>query len=168
MLGVEHNLVRLSEHSPVWAELYREEEQRIKDAAGEYIVDLQHIGSTSIPGIKAKPVLDMLAGVRELSDVLQFQDALESIGYEYIPRAEIATDYVFGKGTPRTHYLHIVKHGDEKWKSHLHFRDRLRTDPELARAYERLKEDLSARFSDSQSKYHEGKSQFINEVARTI
>ena len=164
VLGVENNLVRLSEHNSVWAELYRQEEQRIKAAAGEYIVDLQHIGSTSIPGIKAKPVLDMLAGVRDLEQTLQFKEALETIGYNFIPRAEIATDYVFGKGTPRTHYLHIVKFGDVKWKSHLHFRDRLRTDPELARAYERLKEELSARFSDSQSEYHQGKSQFINEV----
>lgn len=168
MLGVENNLVRLSEHSLRWAELYLEEKARIQAAIGHLIVDLQHMGSTSIPGIKAKPILDMLAGVEELDNALLCKVPLEAIGYDFIPRAEVASDYVFGKGKPRTHYLHIVKFGDPKWKGHLHFRDRLRADPQLARAYEQIKEDLSSKFGDSQAKYHEGKRNFIDEVTRSL
>ncbi|MCA1629368.1 MAG: GrpB family protein [Acidobacteria bacterium] len=66
VLGLENNVVRLSEYSSLWADLYREEERRITAAAGRLIIDLQHIGSTAIPGIKAKPILDMLAGVELL------------------------------------------------------------------------------------------------------
>jgi len=146
VLGLENNVVRLSDHSSLWAELYREEEKRITAAVGHLMIDLQHIGSTAIPGIKAKPILDMLAG------------------YHYIAGAGIANDHVFGKGAPRTHYLHVVEYSGAKWINHLCFRDRLRSDPELAQAYERLKEELSRKFSDSWGKYHDAKSKFISEV----
>jgi GrpB-like predicted nucleotidyltransferase (UPF0157 family) len=164
LLGVENNLVRLSEHSSVWAELYREEEKRIRTALGALIIDLQHIGSTAIPGIKAKPVLDMLAGVERLENGLLCKAPLEAIGYDYIARAGIANDHVFGKGAPRTHYLHVVEYAGAKWVNHLLFRDRLRNDLELAQAYENLKQELSSKFSDSHKKYHDAKSEFIDEV----
>jgi GrpB-like predicted nucleotidyltransferase (UPF0157 family) len=164
VLGLANNAVRLSDHNSLWADLYREEEKRIIAAIGHLIIDLQHFGSTAIPGIKAKPILDMLAGVAELENAMLCKAPLESVGYDYIARAGIANDYVFGKGMPRTHYLHVVEFGGAKWRDHLCFRDRLRKDPHLAQAYEKLKEELSRKFSDSHAKYHDAKSKFINEV----
>ncbi len=164
MLGLENNLVRLIEYSPLWAGLYREEEEHIMAAIGHLIIDLQHIGSTSIPGIKAKPILDMMAGVAQLEKALLCKAPLEVIGYDYIAQADIANDYVFGKGVARTHYLHVVEYGGAKWTNHLCFRDRLRNDPELAQAYGKLKEELSRKFSDSRAKYHDAKSKFISAV----
>jgi GrpB-like predicted nucleotidyltransferase (UPF0157 family) len=164
VLGIENNVVRLSDHNSLWAELYREEQKRIRAAAGDLIIELEHVGSTAIPGIKAKPILDMLAGVAQLREALLCKAPLEAIGYEHIARAGIANDYVFGKGVPRTHYLHVVEYGGAKWVNHLCFRDRLRKDPVLARAYEELKQELSCKFSDSHAKYHDAKSEFINEV----
>jgi len=168
MLGLENNLVRLIEYTPLWADLYREEEEHIMAAIGHLIIDLQHIGSTSIPGIKAKPILDMMAGVAQLDKALVCQAPLEAIGYDYIAEAGIANDYVFGKGVARTHYLHVVEYGGAKWTDHLRFRDRLRNDPELAQAYEKLKEELSQKFNDSRAKYHDAKSKFITEVASRL
>jgi GrpB-like predicted nucleotidyltransferase (UPF0157 family) len=164
VLGLEHSVVRLSDYTQLWAELYREEEERIKAALGPLIVDLQHIGSTAIPGIKAKPILDMMAGVTQLEKALLCKAPLEAIGYDYIADAGIANDHVFGKGVARTHYLHVVEYAGAKWTNHLCFRDRLRSDPELAQAYERLKEELSRRFSESRAKYHDAKSRFISDV----
>ena len=164
VLGLEINFIRLSDHSSLWADLYREEENRITKAIGHLIIDLQHIGSTSIPGIKAKPILDLMAGVSQLDEALLCKPSLEALGYEYLVSAGIAGDHVFGKGLPRTHYLHVVKYGDAKWQDHLRFRDRLRIDSELARAYEKLKEELSLKFSDSHAKYHDAKLKFINDV----
>jgi GrpB-like predicted nucleotidyltransferase (UPF0157 family) len=164
ILGLEHSVVSLSDYTPLWADLYREEEERITAAVGHLIIDLQHIGSTAIPGIKAKPILDMMAGVAQLDKALLCKAPLEALGYDYISNAGIANDYVFGKGTARTHYLHVVEYGGEKWTNHLCFRDRLRNDPELAQAYESLKEQLSRKFSDSRAKYHEAKLEFINRV----
>lgn len=97
VLGLENNVVRLSDYTQLWAELYREEEKRIMAAVGNLIVDLQHIGSTAIPGIKAKPILDMMAGVAQLEKGLLCKAPLEAIGYDYIADADIANDYVFGK-----------------------------------------------------------------------
>ena len=164
VLGLEHNVVRLSDHTQLWAELYREEEDRIMTAVRYLIIDLQHIGSTAIPGIKAKPILDMMAGVPQLENALLCKAPLEAIGYDYIADAGIANDYVFGKGLARTHYLHVVEYGGAKWTNHLCFRDRLRNDPALAQAYGKLKEELSQRFSDSRAIYHDAKSKFISEV----
>src|SRR6185503_19220240 len=164
ILGLEHRVVSLHDYTPLWADLYREEEIRIRAAVGHLIIDLQHIGSTAIPGIKAKPILDMMAGIAQLDQALLCQAPLQAIGYDYIVGAGIANDYVFGKGAARTHYLHVVEYGGEKWTNHLRFRDRLRNDPELAQAYESLKEELSRKFRDSRAKYHEAKSEFINEV----
>lgn len=167
VLGLESNVVRLSDHSALWSDLYQEEERLIKAAVGNLIIELQHIGSTAIPGIKAKPILDLMAGVPQLDKAVMCKQPLESIGYDYLASAGIANDYVFGKGLPRTHYLHVVEYGGAGWIDHLCFRDRLRNDPELALAYERLKEELSQRFSDSHAKYHDAKSKFINEVVMT-
>jgi GrpB-like predicted nucleotidyltransferase (UPF0157 family) len=164
VLGLENNVVRLSDHSPLWADLYREEENRLRSAVGHLIIDLQHIGSTSIRGVKAKPILDMMAGVAQLDKALLCQEPLAAIGYDYIAQAGIANDYVFGKGLARTHYLHVVEYGGEIWTDHLCFRDRLRSDPQLAREYERLKEELSRRFSESRAGYHDAKSKFISAV----
>jgi len=111
VLGLENNVVRLNDYTPLWAELYREEEERIMAAIVHLIIDLQHIGSTAIPGIKAKPILDMMAGVAQLEKALLCKAPLEAIGYDYIAHADITNDYVFGKGVARTHYLHVVEYG---------------------------------------------------------
>jgi GrpB-like predicted nucleotidyltransferase (UPF0157 family) len=163
VLGLEHNVVRLSNYDPLWPRLYREEEEGIMAVVSHLVIDLQHIGSTAIPGIKAKPILDIMAGVSELENALQCKAPLEAIGYDYIA-AGITNDYVFGKGVARTHYLHVVEYGGATWTNHLGFRDRLRNDRELAQAYERLKEELSRKFSVSRAKYHDAKSKFISEV----
>lgn len=164
IIGLEHGVVRLSDYTHLWPELYREEEERIMAAVRYLIIDLQHIGSTAIPGIKAKPILDMMAGVAQPKNALLCKAPLEAIGYDYIADAGIANDYVFGKGLARTHYLHVVEYGSATWTNHLCFRDRLRNDPELAQAYGKLKEELSQKYSDSRAKYHDAKSKFISEV----
>lgn len=164
VLGLERKIVRLHDYTPLWVELYREEEARIRAAVGDLILDLQHVGSTAIPGIKAKPILDMMAGVARLEEALLCRAPLEAIGYDYAVHAGITNDYVFGKGVARTHLLHVVEYGSAEWTAHLRFRDRLRNEPELAQEYERLKEELSLKFSDNRAEYTEAKSEFICKV----
>lgn len=163
-LGLERGIVRLHDYTPLWVKLYREEEVRIKAAIGHLIIDLQHIGSTAIPGIKAKPILDMMAGVAQLEEALLCQAPLEALGYDYAAHADVANDYVFGKGSVRTHLLHVVEYGGAEWRDHLRFRDRLRNDRELAKEYERLKEELSQKFGNNRAAYTSAKSRFISKV----
>ena len=164
VLGVEQGQVRLHPYTPLWAKLYQQEKEQIKTAIGHLIVDIQHIGSTAIPGIKAKPVLDMMAGVKRLEDALLCQAPLAAIGYEYIADAGIPNDYVFGTGVVQTHLLHVVEYGSREWTSNLYFRDALRSDPNLAREYEALKVELSRKFSNSRAEYTAAKSAFISKV----
>ena len=84
VLGLQRGIVCLRDYTPLWEELYQEEEKRIRAVIGHLIIDIQHIGSTAIPGIKAKPILDMMVGVARLGDALSCQAPLEAIGYDYI------------------------------------------------------------------------------------
>jgi GrpB-like predicted nucleotidyltransferase (UPF0157 family) len=164
VLGLPKGTVRLLEHTPQWTQLYLEEEKQIRTAIGHLIIDIQHVGSTAIPGIKAKPVLDMLVGVRQLGEALLCQAPLEAIGYDYIANAGLANDHVFGKGVARTHFLHLVEYMSGEWTNPLRFRDRLRTDAELAKQYERLKEELEERFGNNPAEYTKAKLGFIRAV----
>lgn len=164
VLGLQRGTVRLLDYTPLWEELYQEEEERIRAVIGHFIIDIQHIGSTAIPGIKAKPILDMMVGVARLGDALLCQAQLEALGYDYIAHANLPNDHVFGKGVERTHLLHVVEYGSAEWANPLHFRDRLRKDAELAQKYESLKEQLKDRFGNNPAEYTNEKLRFIREV----
>lgn len=164
VLGLEARAVRLAPHTARWAELYREEEARLREALDGVLVDVQHYGSTSIPGIRAKPILDILAGVRRLDDVLERRARLEALGYEHAPWAGVPGHHVFGKGKARTHLLHVVEHGSRHWSENLWFRDRLRADPALAAEYDALKARLAEAHPGDRARYTEEKSAFIQRI----
>jgi GrpB-like predicted nucleotidyltransferase (UPF0157 family) len=164
VLGLEHDQVRLHPYTPLWAQLYRQEEEQINTAIGHLIVDIQHVGSTAVPGIEAKPILDIMAGVKRLEDARFYQAPLAAIGYEHRAHAGIPNDHVFGKGVMRTHILHIVEYGSREWTRNLYFRDALRSDPDLAREYEALKIELARKFSNNRAEYTAAKSAFIRKV----
>jgi len=164
VLGLEKGTVRLLDSTPLWTELYQEEAKRIRTAIGHLIIDIQHVGSTAIPGIKAKPILDMIVGVARIGDARSCQGPLEAIGYDYIVHAGLTNDHVFGKGVARTHFLHVVEYGSAEWTNPLRFRDRLRKDAGLAQQYDRLKEELKDRFGNNPAEYTSEKLRFIREV----
>lgn len=164
VLGLRHGTVRLVPHSPRWAELYREEEARLREALEGVIVDVQHFGSTFIPGIRAKPILDIIAGVRRMDDVFARREQLRALGYEYVPGAGVPGHHVFGKGQPRTHLLHVVEHGGRDWTENLWFRDRLRADAALAAEYDALKARLADAHADNRARYTQEKSAFVQRI----
>lgn len=164
-LGLAHGKVALSDSDPEWTALYQEEAARLLPAIGPLIVDIQHFGSTSISGIKAKPVIDILVGLRRFDDGPFLVGPLESLGYDYVGPDMVPNDHLFGKGVVRTHLLHAVEHSGYHWRRDLRFRDRLRADPSLAAAYEQLKVDLAARFPDSRAEYTAAKATFIDAIA---
>ena len=135
------------------------------------IIGIYHIGSTSIPGIKAKPILDFVMEVPDLDDILEAIADFEDLGYnskgEYgIPGRQFFTRDTDGE---RSHHLHVFQTGHPDIERHTIFRDYLRGNPEAAREYEELKESLAKRFPQQSNSYTEGKSDFIlsmDEVAR--
>ena len=125
-----------------------------------------------MPGLAAKPVVDIMVGVRDLSDAPDCIEALRGIGYEYVPEfeAELPNRRYFRKFDSegaRTHQIHLVERSDaDWWERHVGFRDYLRAHPETAREYEKLKLDLASRFRDDWAGYMEAKSEFILAVER--
>ena len=129
---------------------------------------LEHVGSTAVPGLGAKPIVDMLLGVRRLAEVEARIPALEALGWEYVPRHEEwfpqRRFFALPRPPPRSHHLHAVEIGCAFWRDHLLFRDLLRARPETAAAYERLKRELARKHADDREAYTEAKAPFIQAV----
>jgi GrpB-like predicted nucleotidyltransferase (UPF0157 family) len=155
------------DHDPRWPSMFEEECARIRAAAEPLLVALHHVGSTAIPGLAAKPVIDMLGGVATLADADSLVPRIVELGYDYdrtfedeLPRRRY---FVRRAGGVRTHHLHVVEVDSWFWTQHLAFRDLLRARPDLVARYAALKRDLAARFLVDRVAYTRGKSEFIAE-----
>ena len=164
-LGLQSGKVALTESDPRWEALFEAEKGRISSAIGPLALDIQHFGSTSIPGIKAKPILDILVGLPDFEAGRALVAPMQGLGYDYVGVDMVPDDHLFGLGEPRTHLVHAVVHGGHHWTRNLRFRDQLRAQPSLAEAYEALKVDLAARFADSRASYTAAKQAFIDAIA---
>ena len=164
MLGLQDGKVVLVEHDPAWKRAYQEDEASIRNALGTLALDVQHCGSTAVPGIRAKPILDILVGVAQLADGPACILPLASIGYAYLGDTPIPDEHFFGRGSPRTHHLHLVEHRGSAWLHKISFRDRLLADRALACDYESTKIALARRFQDDRAAYTRAKADFIAAV----
>ncbi len=167
MLGLPKGTVKLEPHSERWRQLFAEEAAQIREAIGEIITSIEHIGSTSINGIAAKPIIDIAVGAGKIADGESCVRPLENIGYEYRGEHGIAGRFYFVKGEPRTHHLHLVEIGSDFWRSHLLFRDYLRENQAVAEDYENLKKELAKRYAENREAYTNGKAAFIENVLKT-
>ena len=156
--------VVLADYDPQWPERYQVEAARIRAAIAGWLEGIEHIGSTAVPNLAAKPIIDIAVGVRRLADAEHCIEPLERIGYAYQPRAEemVPDRRVFRKGesAAREFHLHIVEARGPDWERWLLFRDYLRAHPEKAREYEQLKRALSSCQRDNRA-YTALKSAFI-------
>lgn len=168
MLGLEKGVVRLLSHDEQWHKLFAEEQARIANAAGEFVVSIEHIGSTSICGIAAKPILDIAIAVKDKASGNLAIAPLENLGYVFRGENGIAGRFYFVKGAAegRTHHLHMYVSGSEELENHLAFRDYLRQNPEAAAEYDRLKKDLAERFSNDRDAYLDGKAAFVEGILK--
>jgi GrpB-like predicted nucleotidyltransferase (UPF0157 family) len=166
MLGLPKGIVKLEPHSEQWRQLFAEEATRIREVVGEYVLAIEHVGSTSINGIAAKPIIDMAVSVEKATDGEMCIAPLENIGYEYRGEHGIAGRFYFVKGEPRTHHLHLVTASSDFWHSHLLFRDYLQANRSAAKEYEKLKIDLAEKFPDNRDAYLKGKSEFIENILK--
>ena len=162
LAGTSVDIIELKDHDPSWATEFQRERDRIASCLGDVAVSIDHIGSTAVPGLRAKPVIDILVSVRHL-DLGKVDGPLSSIGYVHVP-IDDEERLFFRKGMPRTHHLHlVVADSDEHWK-HIRFRDRLISHPEDAREYSELKEMLAVRFRNDRESYVNGKDHLIKQI----
>lgn len=169
VLGAKPKEAHLVPYSTLWKIMFSVEERRLRSALGAYAVDIQHIGSTAIPELSAKPILDIAVGV----DSLEFIDAitviLSTFGYFRI-QVQFDGKVVFAKDTKkgfRTHYLHVEPYNAVDWQAHIAFRDHLRINPARAEAYVNWKRELAAQFSHDIKEYTFRKQAFIEQILQS-
>ena len=151
-------------HDRRWHELFVAEAVSIRLVAGEYIEDVVHFGSTSIPGAIAKPIIDMAGVVPELELPPVPLESLRRLGYG-LDWVHILPDRIcLTKGAPVTHHLYLVPHDSPTLKAWLQFRDVLRNSSALLTEYERLKSELAVFHPHNRMAYTEGKTAFIRRI----
>ena len=158
--------ISLVAYDPVWPRMFLEEREQLQTLVGHWLAGpIEHIGSTAVPGLTAKPVIDIMAGVRDLASSSGARAAAASLGYEYFPyRPDVM--HWFCKPSPerRTHHLHLVPVGSQLWVDRLVFRDYLRATPAAAAEYEALKIDLAARYRQDREAYTDAKGDFVQSI----
>jgi GrpB-like predicted nucleotidyltransferase (UPF0157 family) len=152
-----------------WPRLFAKEKKLILDALGPIGVRVEHIGSTAVPGLGAKPIIDMLAGVIHLEQAKVCIAPLKLIGYAYEPEleAQVPERRFFNKGASpedQHYHLHLVEVTSDFWRRHLLFRNYLRAHAAVAEEYERLKKRLAAEYGRNREGYTEAKTPFIESI----
>ena len=153
--------VEVVRYDPRWPVLFEHERELILSALGEIILDIQHTGSTAVPGLAAKPIIDIMVGVRSMDLPERHLHAMEAIGYEFRDDGGVPGRLYFRKGAPRSHQVHMTVAGEEFWNNQILFRDFLRAHPSEAKQYEELKQPLARKFRHDRIGYNDGKTGFI-------
>lgn len=169
-LGLKRGTVQVVPYNPVWPQRFEEEKARLKAALGDIVYDIEHAGSASVPGLAAKPIIDIIASVDSLEVYKQLIKPLEQLGYEFMSE-RIFDDRVFfpkGPREKRTHHLSLVVKDSTGWYDPLKFRDYLRTHEDAREAYQTLKETLAAKYPNDRASYTRAKETMITDIMNQV
>jgi GrpB-like predicted nucleotidyltransferase (UPF0157 family) len=157
--------VEVVPYDPAWPATFETLRERIAPALGDLAVGIEHVGATAVPGLDAKPIVDIDVVIRDAGDFVAVGQRLTDLGYFYLGDLGIVGREAFRApaGSPR-HHLYVCTSGSAALQAHLTLRDALRSDPVLAAAYGALKRDLAVEFRDDRDSYTEGKTAFITTV----
>ncbi len=155
--------IRISPYDPDWPTSFERERVALAKAIGAWACGgIHHVGSTAVPGLDAKPIVDILVGVEDLETSRACFEPLAELGYLYAPyRSEEMHWFCKPHPNRRTHHLHLVPISGRRYVDELAFRDQLRADPDLVQRYAALKHELAARFPDDREAYTDAKAGFI-------
>ena len=157
---------RVAPYDPAWPLEFAAEADRIASACRDLPVRVEHVGSTAIPGLSAKPIIDILIGVPPRATREAYIAAIRGLGYEHRGAFGIPGRNYFVRGSPRTHHIHLVNWSSALWRDHLLFRDWLRANESVATEYAVLKRELYAMYAENRERYTESKGPFIKAVLR--
>ena len=160
--------MELKTHSPEWEKLFGQEKKLLTKILGEELVDVQHVGSTAIPNIKSKPIIDIAIFVKNFEDKNFFTKKLEELGYKYSKEKSSTERHFFTKENSIKYYLSIANPKTSFFQRQTAFRDYLINHPEKAKEYEKIKEKLIKKFPSGKDKYSHGKSEFVKQVLRDL
>lgn len=166
MLGLKSGTVTLCAPDPAWHAAFYEESARVIEAARDFIVAIEHVGSTAIPELHAKPIVDIAAATPTFEGFFPAIPRLERLGYTFRGEFGVPRRHFFSLGDPTTVHVHVFEENSRAWFEQLLFRDAMRASPSLRREYEVLKLDLAARFAADRPAYTAAKAEFIQRVLR--
>lgn len=158
--------IEIVDYDPLWPGKFGEERERLRAAVGPWLRgSIEHVGSTAVPGLRAKPVIDIMVGVESLAASRDAIPVVERLGYLYWPyKGDVMHWFCKPSDEVRTHHLHLVPFGSPPWVERLAFRDRLRTDATARLEYAALKDELAARYRADREAYTDGKTDFIQRL----
>jgi GrpB-like predicted nucleotidyltransferase (UPF0157 family) len=168
LVGLKRGTVSLVAYQPEWANAFEKEKKQLQGVLGDYVSAIKHVGSTSVPALAAKPIIDIIAAVDNLSVYQQFIEPLTALGYEFMPE-RVFTDRVFfpkGPRENRTHYLSLVVRGSDSWKKTIAFRDYLRKDESARSKYQAVKTELAVKYPNDRASYTKAKEQLIEQLLK--
>ena len=168
IVGLKRGVVKLKKHNSNWKELFDKERKRLFKEFPNVIIEISHGGSTAIPNISAKPIIDMFVAVESLKNVELIKEKLEKLGYQFYGQDEVSERvlYTKGKADMRTHHLHFVKNKSNEWKNHILLKEYYLQHPEIAKKYSELKVKLAKKYPSDRKAYTHGKDKFIKSVIK--
>ncbi|NMC67292.1 MAG: GrpB family protein [Spirochaetales bacterium] len=165
IIGLKSNKVKLVKYNPKWEEEFLIEKMKIWNLIRDKIIEIEHIGSTAIKGIHAKPIIDMAISIRKFEDGLECVKPLESIGYLYLGENGIPKRHYFRTNDEIVKFhLHFFLISSKEWENHILFRDYLNKNRNEAKRYDKLKLTLAKKYKTNRELYTEGKTSFCKEI----
>lgn len=169
MLGLKRGTVKLVEHQDNWQIEAKQTIAELKRLLGNTAIDIQHIGSTAISSIHAKPIIDIVIGMRDPTDIMPYVDTLKR-GHYIFRGEDVPGQLLFVKGDfesdIRTHHIHVVKWNGIDWNNYINFRDYLNAFPEKAKRYDMCKLNLAKQFPQERGSYTKGKQHLVSALLK--
>lgn len=167
-MALKRGIVELEEYNSKWKEEYEKEEKVLKEVLKDRIIEIHHIGSTSVEGLKAKPVIDILVVINSLSEINEIEELLKDYDYSNRGQQGVSDRYFFAKGPEdaRSHYVHFVEPNSATYYNQVYFKKYLIEHPEYIKKYCDLKSELAEKYADERPKYTQGKNEFITNVIK--
>lgn len=166
MIGISKHSVTLCPFSKEWSLLFEQEKLNLYKTIGDYVLDIQHVGSTSIKDMPAKPIIDIVVGLKNFNDGFKIIDKIEALNYHFKGSLGNSNRFFFWKGSKdnNTHNLHITEYGDENWNNQVLFRDFINSHEDYKDKYLKLKMELANIYKEDRNTYTQRKSEFIIDV----
>jgi GrpB-like predicted nucleotidyltransferase (UPF0157 family) len=164
MIGLKQGTVRLATYTSDWNAMFRTERRRIRARFPSRTVAIQHIGSTAVPGLDAKPIIDIAVQIASFKRLNAYIRRFVALGYEYKGEYGLPGRHFFVRGNPATQHVHLVERGSAHWARWLLFRDYLRAFPAEARRYNAFKRNLARRYAQNRDAYTRAKTPFVERM----
>lgn len=166
-IGLLRGTVVVERHNPEWDIIAKDTIEKLKSVLQDVAIDIEHVGSTSIKDIVAKPIIDIVIGVNYFEDILKMNNVLEEHGFIF--RGQDHPDqylYICGKDDFITHHIHVTRYDSETWNNYIDLRDYLNAHPDEAKKYSLLKEELAKKFANDRKTYTSSKGDFIDNLLK--